>query len=374
MDTGSTDNVLAKVVFDQLPDRIKEKLRPPDVRAHMADGSDLIIYGSITLNCRLRTLSSQIQFKVADITDHAILGMRFFSEQGSTIHIAQGLLESQGQLLTCVDRAGRPLTSKVQALYTTSLPAGQEALITCRTVWQMDSKAGLIEGYKDPDTHLMIAATLARPDTKRRVTVRCINTSTDPLVLKAGSIVGTFTPVPDTDIHDHSPSHGTATPCSTSSNDIPEHLQALFHEATTGHSRSEQAKLAQLLRDYQDVFSKDDTDVGQTNLVQHDIPTPTGIPPIRQPPRRLGPEKDAEVQKQVDELVEKGMVEPADSAWSSPVVLVRKKDGSWRLCVDYRKLNAVTRKDAYPLPRIDDSLDALAGSLYFSTLDLISGY
>ena len=147
LDTGSTDNVLAKVVFDQLPERIKEKLRPPDVRAHMADGSDLIIYGSITLNCRLRTLSSQIQFKVADITDHAIFGMRFFSEQGSTIHIAQGLLESQGQLLTCVDRAGRPLTSKVQALYTTSLPAGQEALITCRTVWQMDSKAGLIEGY-----------------------------------------------------------------------------------------------------------------------------------------------------------------------------------------------------------------------------------
>ena len=74
------------------------------------------------------------------------------------------------------------------------------------------------------------------------------------------------------------------------------------------------------------------------------------------------------------QLVEKGLVEPGGGAWSSPVVLVRKKDQSWRLCVDYRRLNSATRKDAYPLPRIDDSLDALTGSAYFSTLDLLSGY
>ena len=80
------------------------------------------------------------------------------------------------------------------------------------------------------------------------------------------------------------------------------------------------------------------------------------------------------MERQVAGLVQRGMVEPADGAWSSPVVLVRKKDQSWRLCIDYRQLNAVTRKDAYPLPRIDDSLDALAGSMYFSTLDLVSGY
>ena len=99
-----------------------------------------------------------------------------------------------------------------------------------------------------------------------------------------------------------------------------------------------------------------------------------GTRSIRQPPRRLGLEKDKEVERQVADLVQRGMVEPADGAWSSPVVLVRKKDQSWRLCVDYRWLNAATRKDAYPLPRIDDSLDALAGSMYFSTLDLVSGY
>ena len=68
------------------------------------------------------------------------------------------------------------------------------------------------------------------------------------------------------------------------------------------------------------------------------------------------------------------MIEPANGEWSSPVVLVRKKGQSWRFCVDYRRLNAVTLQNAYPLSYIDESLDALAGSKYFSTLDLTSGY
>ena len=73
-------------------------------------------------------------------------------------------------------------------------------------------------------------------------------------------------------------------------------------------------------------------------------------------------------------MLEKDVIQPSSSPWASPIVLVQKKDGSTRFCIDYRKVNTVTRKDAYPMPRVDDTLDTLAGAKWFSTLDLISGY
>ena len=85
-------------------------------------------------------------------------------------------------------------------------------------------------------------------------------------------------------------------------------------------------------------------------------------------------EKEAEVDRQEEKLQAEGLITPSEGAWSSPVVLVKKKDGSWRFCIDYRCLNAVTIQYAHPLPKIDESLEALAGSRYFSTLDLMGGY
>ena len=73
-------------------------------------------------------------------------------------------------------------------------------------------------------------------------------------------------------------------------------------------------------------------------------------------------------------MLKVGIIEPADSEWTSPPVLVRKKDGSVRWCIDYRKLNNATKKDTYPLPLIEECLDALSGNMYFSTLDMASGY
>jgi len=100
--------------------------------------------------------------------------------------------------------------------------------------------------------------------------------------------------------------------------------------------------MAQLLSEYKDVFSCGKHDMGPTKAVCHEIPLAAGTVPIRQPTRRLGPEKEREVSRQVQDLLSRDLIEPGHGAWSSPVVLVRNKDGSWRFCVDYRRLNSVT--------------------------------
>ena len=121
------------------------------------------------------------------------------------------------------------------------------------------------------------------------------------------------------------------------------------------------------------MFSKSSSDVGRTDIVQHRIDTGTARP-LKQPPRRLPLAKRDVACQAIEDMQREGIIEPSTSPWRSPVVLVTKKDGSVRFCVDYRKLNSVTRKDSYPLPRIDDTLDTLSDSRWFSTLDLKSGY
>ncbi|KRZ81808.1 Retrovirus-related Pol polyprotein from transposon, partial [Trichinella sp. T8] len=137
-------------------------------------------------------------------------------------------------------------------------------------------------------------------------------------------------------------------------------------------ARSKRA-LRSILRKCGKAISRGEADLGRTSLVKHRIET-GGAQPVKLPPRRLPQAQREVVDRLIREMLHAGVIEPASGPWSSPVVLVRKKDGSPRFCVDYRRLNAITRVDAQPLPRIDDTLDALAGSQWFSTLDLASGY
>ncbi|UYV69417.1 K02A2.6-like, partial [Cordylochernes scorpioides] len=96
--------------------------------------------------------------------------------------------------------------------------------------------------------------------------------------------------------------------------------------------------------------------------------------PIKHRPYRVSPTERQAIQTEVDKMLDAGIIRHSESPWSSPVILVKKKDGNWRFCVDYRRLNKVTKKDVYPLPRIDDTLDSLKGAKFYSSMDLRSGY
>ena len=158
----------------------------------------------------------------------------------------------------------------------------------------------------------------------------------------------------------------------------PYELPGFLEEIVQGSHPSLGEPGRQLLRDlllrYRHVFPAPGEPVtGRTLTVQHDIVT-TDARPVRCGPRRLAPTGLRKEQTCVREMLEGGPIEPSDSPWAFTVVLVTKKDGSTCFCVDYRRLNALTTKDAYPLPRIADSLRLLGNQQWFSTMDLASGY
>lgn len=125
--------------------------------------------------------------------------------------------------------------------------------------------------------------------------------------------------------------------------------------------------------DYDDIFAYTPDQLGRCLLVKHRIDTGDHLP-IRLRSYRTSPTNREEIDKQINEMLENDVISLSVSPWAAPVVLVRKSDGTMRFCVDYRKINAITRKDSHPLPRISEALDALGGAQWFLTLDLWSGY
>ena len=143
---------------------------------------------------------------------------------------------------------------------------------------------------------------------------------------------------------------------------------------STGLDSVQRGQLANTLLQFVDLFPVPGSALtGHTDAVEHTIDTGASTP-ICCAPRRMSPQKIKKEEACVTEMLTGGQIKPSDSPWSAPVVLVTKKDGGTRFCVEYRRLNLATVKDAYPLPRIDDTLDMLAGKRWFSTLDLASGY
>jgi hypothetical protein len=128
-----------------------------------------------------------------------------------------------------------------------------------------------------------------------------------------------------------------------------------------------------LLQEYADVFQQPSR-LPPAREVDHCITLKEGTEPINVRPYRYAHFQKTEIEKQVQEMLDSGLIRPSTSPFSSPVLLVKKKDGSWRFCTDYRSLNVVTVKDRFPIPTVDDMLEELYGAAYFTKLDLRAGY
>jgi len=147
----------------------------------------------------------------------------------------------------------------------------------------------------------------------------------------------------------------------------------------TDHLNDEERKsLFEICFDYQDVFYLPGDRLSPTNVVRHSIPLEPRVAPINTRPYQLPESQKEEVDRQVKQLLEEGIIVKSDSAWNSPILVVPKKEGldgnkKWRMVVDFRKLNERTIGDAYPLPDITEILDQLGQSKYFMCLDMVMG-
>ena len=217
--------------------------------------------------------------------------------------------------------------------------------------------------------NLLISSALL-PIMRGKVNIPVVNVGVEDQWLYPRTVLGTLHVVDPPLLHSPENDQVAVIQSAEAGNRTPSELSSLqWPDLSPG----EQLEVRALLEKYHLVFSQHDGDLGCTTLVQHEIPLLDDAP-VRQRYRRLPPSQFALVKAHIQELVDKGVARLSCSPYASPIVVVQKKDGTIRLCVDYRQLNSKTRKDAFPLPRIEESLDALTGAKLFSTLDLASGY
>ena len=247
--------------------------------------------------------------------------------------------------------ASPPTTSRALLLQTTDIPAKTARLVRCHNPWPSE------DVYFCPEDAVPAFVTgVPALSSGSEVWIAIHNHRPEPLCLHSGQNIGVPEVVTVTDAKSSTTKLG-----SLRHPPIPEHLSPLQQQQLNG-----------LFKEFSDVFSQGEDDLGCTLLLEYTIETQG--PPLRQAYRRENPAVRREEMAQVQQMLASDVIRPSNSPWASPVVMVKKKDGSLRFCVDFRQLNAATVKDAHPLPRIDDLLDALHGALWFSTVDLKSGY
>lgn len=206
------------------------------------------------------------------------------------------------------------------------------------------------------------------------VAIPVTNISSCSVLLPTGAFIGTSDLLETPHVIAVLDPSARSSPTSRPPAQLPQQFDAVFNSMVSPHlDPPDRHRLLALLQKHSSLFDIGAAPLGVAQHTEHRIDTGDAAP-LRQRPYRVSASERAVIEKEVDQMLSKGIIQPSSSPWASPVVLVTKKDGSIRFCIDYRRINRITRKDVYPMPRIDDALDTLRGASHFSSLDLRSGY
>jgi transposase InsO family protein len=364
LDTGSDVNLL--------PERLAKGaiLQPSSQRLSAANGTNINVLGVLKLYGWTGPRRLEIEGLASDNVDEVILGIEWLKRNGAAWNFQTDELQIDDSVFPLISTPSAQCVKRVVSQTETRIEPWSQADLPAKVVYHnpfvksADDPTAWTTEPAEPCAGLHVACTIV-PNRNQDVPIRVMNLRQYSITVPAGTVLSELAPLEGCQPFDD-PTAGTAVP------DVS-NLQRLVEDADSSLSETQSERLRTLLEEFQDVFSRSEFDLGSTDAVTHSIDTGLNRP-VKQQMHRHPFAYDEAIREQTRQMLDQNIVEPSQGEWRSNVVLVKKKDGSLRFCVDYRRLNDVTRKDVYPLPRIDTCLDALSGARWFSTFDLRSGY
>jgi len=370
-----------------------------------AGGSPIRELGKASFRFVLGPLEIEEEAIVAEIEDEVLLGYDILGKNDigpADILLSKNVIVLGGHEIPCIKKRRSQRNRKVVVADDVVIPGLSETVVGVYVERDEDDDRDLASSYIVEPTDdfsmrykLMMASTLVDVNRGPTCKIRIMNPFDEAVDLrqsaeiavaeKIGEVVTVVTEAEDEgnvssgqavrrlDVKARANSEDIEELEKNGRNQLPEHLKELHANSTAGKSDYQKRVVAGLLLKYKDSFSKDEWDLGLTNLAEHPINTGDAAP-VRQRPRRVPLAYANEEKKAIEDLLKKGVIQKSTSNWSSPIVLVKKKSGAIRPCIDYRRVNALVKQDGFPLPRVQDCLDAVSGSAFFSSLDLTSGY
>ena len=387
VDSGAAISVAR---YDVIPDSLRTLIsKLSDIVAVSASGHSLDIIGKADLPLTVGHIKLKHEFIIVPTLNvDCLLGVDFLTKNRATINCVKGCLTLASREVPFIStgsedhnkqyhssKTANPISS-VMVLDTVEVQGRSVQFVTACLHAALDSPlhvptTGLIEPIQSSSTpkHIMTARSLNTVDQENCVVVQVMNVSPGNVTLCKGTPLGEFIPIHDVFVVDTCHDQDTQA----------EHIMPPTVDSTvdvdlssSNLSIQEEQRLYNVLHSFRDVFATTGEPLGRTSVVKHKVKT-TGSP-ICQPLRRLPVALKDTFKEEVTKMLNQGVIRHSNSPWSSPLVMVWKKDNTWRFCVDYHKLNSVTHHDIYPLPRIDTTLDSLSDCSLFTTLDLASGY
>ena len=390
VDSGADISLISRQLFDQIAAKNKFEFSSKNaVPLQTASGQRLKNFGTVVLEMKIAGFSHPFKFQIVEgLKNDCLLGNDFLSEFGVQLDFGQKTMNVDGyviplrpQRLTCqtttsLVRLTQKVTVKAQSYVEISGQVNRAQLVDQECIVQPLSNAPIL----GEEPGLCLVESVGKVNQNHRIPVVIVNTTGRDYTFPARSVVGLAEVIDDPDaciatveefVESENVKAGPTNQTTESSNpeDVPE-----TQKADLSHiPEAQRQKILELLEKNVDLFAKSDSDLGRTHLVTAHIDT-GDHPPIKQNPYRLPFSQRRLVEEHVEKMLKDGIIQPSESPWASPIVIVDKKDGSKRFCIDYRALNKVTVKNSHPLPRIDDILASLDGAKYFTCLDLRSGY